>query len=174
MREIIYNHALTVADVKSLRTATAVSFHYATSDNSGYPDKPASFIKASYEKTHERGGFSKWEHYVPAGHRASIYGEEYGYGLAELESAFEMISSAQLDPVWQTIASLLRAGDVLALHWVAGGKTNQYHKDAKLYGDELQLVVQRGKRILTFTVDTSCNPGNTARMCKPRRRKEAA
>ena len=69
---------------------------------------------------------------------------------------------------WETIASLLRAGDVLSLHWQRGAWNTERMENAtpKFYGDKLALLVTRGEKVLTFHVDTSICEDNTARMIR--------
>jgi hypothetical protein len=66
---------------------------------------------------------------------------------------------------WATLASLLKAGDRLALKWTADineGITRDYD----LHRDTLHLVITRGKRTLTFLVADRVSPEDSSRMIR--------
>lgn len=153
-------------DVAALRKAGQVSFHY-------HVDKGA-HICASKERGIGTTSESRWQVSIPVDNRATLYTEDGSSYRHELESAFEMVSSAQHHETWMTIARLIKANDTLKLHWIAGGKSNGNTKDRGLHADELVLIVERGGNLMHFIVDVSINPGNTARMVKIRPKKEEA
>lgn len=83
-------------------------------------------------------------------------------------NAFESISSAQYHDEWRTIASLLRVGDKLTLHWQRGAWNTQAmeHATPRFYGDVLSLIVDRGDKRLAFHVRMSVCENNSARMIR--------
>jgi hypothetical protein len=83
-------------------------------------------------------------------------------------NAFEMLHCAQSHDEWKTIASLLRAGDKLCLHWQRGGFTTESMENASphFYGDRLSLLVERGDKVLAFHIDTRICEDNSARMIR--------
>jgi hypothetical protein len=83
-------------------------------------------------------------------------------------SGFEMIHSAQFSEEWKTIASLLRVGDKLTLHWQRGAWTTEAMAEAspKFYGDSLSLIVDRPKASLSFLVTLHVGENNSARMIR--------
>jgi hypothetical protein len=83
-------------------------------------------------------------------------------------NAFEMVGN-YTDSCWRTIASMLRKGDRLMLHW----SRNCFGKDSDLavagfQMDRLTLCVARGSdQRLHFHIDDSVvRPGNSARMIR--------
>jgi len=165
---------LTRLDLRALQQADRVSFHrHAGQDtircHKEVPrDQRGPF--GDHEKTHDVG--------VTA--TVTIY---KGGGLAEWPrqdaDCFASMSASEYGTnVWHTVARMLRAGDVLALRWV-GSNGNGYIDNARtfvrgpssgepLYHDNLYLVARRGKKTLTFYLDDSICPNNTARMVRPK------
>jgi len=96
-------------------------------------------------------------------------------------TCFGYIGSAHFDRTWASVAQLLKAGDTLTLHWI--GDSNGYVRVAtfggnseveayhSLHMDKLELSIHRtqGKRpiVLTFTINVSICPMNSARMIQP-------
>jgi hypothetical protein len=87
---------------------------------------------------------------------------------SEAWNGFEMLHCAQSHDEWITIASLLRVGDKLTLHWQRGGWTTESMENAspKFYGDSLSLHVERGDKRLAFHVAMQVCEDNTARMIR--------
>ena len=83
----------------------------------------------------------------------------YGNGSTIIR-AFAMIHTPGFDREWLTVADLLRPGDTIQLDWM--GDTNGYTKCAEfagdadtpafkgLYLDQMQLVIQLGKKQMSF------------------------
>jgi hypothetical protein len=107
------------------------------------------------------------------------------YAPSEIKG-FELLQDAEgrdgscllhaYDNVWRTVAGLLKAGDALSVRFVADGRASGYLQNAEvvrghgagsaLYADALYLDVQRGARKLTFLLQVSVCPDNTARMVR--------
>jgi 3-keto-L-gulonate-6-phosphate decarboxylase len=116
----------------------------------------------------------EWTHILTVATKSTVYDNQNCSYRYKVDSAFEMIHSAKYCEVWQTVLAILRAGDVVSLHWLANAERNQYAEGASLHVDTLQLDVKRGKRVLSFAIAHSVNPGNTARMVKPTLKPEYA
>ena len=148
MEPVIYT--LTKADVKALKTSPAVVFR--TQDG-------ANTIEAKLSEDNR--------HIIPVYVKSSVYGREmetYKYHVSE---GFAMLMSCHYHETWMTIRDLLKAGDVLTLHWIAGGKTTNYLMNHHIVGDELQLIVERGKKKMHFVIENSVTPiTNSARLCR--------
>ncbi|MET0711084.1 MAG: hypothetical protein ABWZ30_01070 [Jiangellaceae bacterium] len=66
----------------------------------------------------------------------------------------------------QTIAGILRPGDVLSLFWAADNNT-EILRDAGLHSDSVNLIVRRGpEKQLVFRVGESVGRDNSARMIR--------
>lgn len=110
-----------------------------------------------------------WEqekkHVIEVSHICTLYGEPG----RELDNAFTMIHSAQWNPVYLSIAGLLRPDDSIKLEWI-GSNNNQYLDNANLYQDRLDLQIHRpmksGHKVMTFTIDNSICANNSARMIR--------
>jgi len=64
-----------------------------------------------------------------------------------------------------TVIKSLRAGDEIAFCFAPDHFTNGYVADAGLHADALLLRVNRANKYLTFELETSIGPDNSARMC---------
>ena len=152
--------------IAALRKADAISFHH-------YQGK--SYIAATkrVERTVAQPFADDVRIDIPCGWRLTNYDpNDSGLGGPAIEGdkfvAFDMIHTAQYeDGIWQTVASLLKPGDVLTLHWTRNGGTTQALNDAHMVGDRLRLVVERGDRKLRFQVGEYFGPAsNTSRMVR--------
>jgi len=115
---------------------------------------------------------------IPCRERLTIYRrngtERYGDSYPDV-TAFAYSIGGSYDLPWRTIVSLLRAGDEIELHWIAGnssGYLDAAHgkcadSEVEFHGlcrDELDLTVYRsGKQRYSFHVDTCVCPDNSAR-----------
>ena len=151
----------------ALRKADTISFHHADGK---------SLIRASKKhKPTGRDPFAPSETTVTVSCNAAITDYDRGgcWGTdayrddLKCYAAFAWYSHAQYaDCTWQTIATVLRAGDELTLYWQRGGLTNQGMRDAGFHGDALYVRVRRADKRLTFLIDTYCGHDNTARMVR--------
>lgn len=154
---------LTTDDVKALRKADKIVFGYVSGQSTilaskerktdGFDDPLRRIIYVDTSITdYERERRNEGSH-VPLSER------QY--------TCFESFSSAQYTEVWQTLAQILRAGDMVALHWIAANNTMTLDED-RLAHDELQLVVKREPNIKwTFNVEDRITPTHsTARMIR--------
>ena len=80
------------------------------------------------------------------------------------DSAFSMIGSAQFSESWRTIATMLRAGDEIRLEWLPDYHSNDYARMVGLHVDVVRLDVRRKDNRLTFDLNQSVCPDNSARM----------
>ncbi len=160
---------LSKVDVKALRQADSVSFHFTdgkhqivarkTIENPGpFDDKQKTYSidvlgdVVVYDKDGNRDRES------PATCYASVYQWKYDTS------------------VWKTIASILKHGDVITLEWFAGS-VNDYMREVRggvdvgpIHNDELYLIVRQvgknKKHPLKFLVETRVSPANSARMVR--------
>jgi hypothetical protein len=161
---------LDALQLAALRKADVVCFfHRLVPDATGETD----YIDASKRaKQSATDPFSHETHVIiPCDYRLSDYGrgdDKIPYKSPDKWHAFESVSSAQYSDEWRTIASLLRVGDKLTLHWQRGAFTTESHANATphFYGDGLSLIVARGEKSLAFHVHMSVCENNTARMIR--------
>lgn len=86
---------------------------------------------------------------------------------------FAMVNNSRYADIWPTLSTLLKPGDTLTLSWRRGAWNSEVVRQAGLHGDVLYLQIHRGKHTLTFFVDHSMGPDNTARMIRNVRPKKA-
>jgi hypothetical protein len=102
-------------------------------------------------------------HYIPCNVIVRVYGNGAGYGGTSPDTFNAYACPARSDML-MTLASFLKAGDVLALEWI-GSNNNEVMTKAGLVRDDLHVLVQRGERRFDFfMVSHSCEP--VARMVK--------
>lgn len=157
-------------DVKALRQADTVSFHFTRGAGSG-------IVARKRVKNPGPFGDREREHEVAAGaafNGAHESGDRVG---TENANCHAMVMSAQVDECWQTVAAFLKPGDVLRLNWYADAMTNGYLEGAAvrpghhaagqtLHADALYLRITRGERRFAFLIDVEICPSNTARMIR--------
>ncbi len=70
-----------------------------------------------------------------------------GWMLAESPQAvaYASVSTPSMHDAWQTIVSMLRAGDTLTLRWVADNNTG-YIRGANLHLDTMAVVIHRAEK----------------------------
>lgn len=155
---------LNKVDIQALRQADRISFHRHNGESSVVCTK----------EMRRAGPFEERErkHEIPCQDTIRAYnGPDGDYQDARAAQCFEMIHSAQVSETWRTIAGLVRAGDEIELEWIAND-ANGYLKSAtsegrQLYHDKLYLHIRRGgRRALSFYLDDSICPNNTARMIR--------
>jgi hypothetical protein len=160
---------LTNADVVALRKADQVVFRSrkgVSTIEAGLNTREPDIFTATEQRLFPSPGLgsSARERVLTIRGSISWYeGDTYRIGR-EHAAGFAMIHAAQYTSTWQTIVSLLRAGDVLGVHFKGDQGSNGYTKEAGLHADTLRLVVVRDKGDLVFNVDTRVTPSNTARM----------
>jgi len=148
--------ALTKIDVAAMKKADRIVFrHY----------RGESQIEAIKEAD-ERNPFEQVR-IVACSAKFVDYSDRKVFGPAlDTFTGFEMKMHPGYDEEWLTIVSLLREGDELTLVWKRDAGSCQNFKDAGLHGDSLSLAVKRGEKTLTFFIESSVCPDNTARMIK--------
>jgi hypothetical protein len=165
------NAPLTAADITALRTADYVSFHQY--------DGIGKIVANAHGRGEQRIYTAREQKLFPtASHLdrsrvmvvdSAMHGytsdDEY-FGGRKDGRAYASVSTPSMSDHWQTLVSLLRAGDVLTLRWSASNNTDN-HKSVGFHADELRVLVRRGDKVLTFLVDYSVGPYNSARMIQP-------
>lgn len=127
-------HPLTADELKALRKATGISFHYRDGK---------AFVGATIE--HDPGdGFGRREirREIPAQFKATIYERDLSSGRTEPTSCFWSLISARVTPEWATLKSMLRTDDELILHWT-GANNSEAVREAGFMVDEFRVEVRR-------------------------------
>ena len=168
---------LTAEDVKAIRAADTVAFriHEGRTTLEASLDRGWSEEPRIYTANQQRlfpmpdealGGLLR---VIDVAGSVRGYNDEGDRALYHFDTikAFEMIHSAKYSEVWQSIASLLRAGDKVRLVFDADGHSNQITKAKGLHVDTLYLEIMRpsGQR-LVFQVSSRTGYDNTARMIR--------
>ncbi len=172
-------HVLTRDDVTALRGADEVMFHYGPQTGSivraglrgeRSSGKPRVYSAAQQLRYPNTDTYSDDRHRdIPCG--ASMFGHghdtEPGWRAEDHPRAvaFEMFQNAAYNAAWRTIVELIKPGDALTLQWAADNNSDTVRK-AGLHVDELRLLVRRGDRTLTFHLQRSITPDNSARMIR--------
>lgn len=154
---------LTRQDLRALKHADSITLHYAAAEQ-------RSQVRAHLDRNHSSTGFDQ-THDIEAPSRVTWYVGDNSRQFPPSGRCFASIHWPQGSLETLTWLNLLREGDELELHWLAGN-TNQSTRDAGLEVDECWLVVKRPKtnRQMKFHIDTLvCPPDSTARMCNPYR-----
>lgn len=152
---------LTKLDIRAMRDADSVSFHYHAGE---------SHVSCS-KRVKDAGPFDERErrYDIICTSDVTVYRDDNREDR-HAAACFAMIHSSQYSEEWQTLVSCLKPGDVLSMRWVAADN-NGYLKSAageKLYHDRLYVKVKRDTRRLSFHVDDSVCPNNSARMVRER------
>lgn len=154
---------LTRDDITALRKADTISFVLSPA---------TSYIACSFNGA---DGKEQSRREINVEHHLATYDNEKGARkpLAEVAVCHYFMATSKNDELWQTIASVLRTGDCVSLLWLRSAMTNNYMREAGLFGDRLDLLVERknnkpGSRTkrLRFTLATQCCQDNTARMIR--------
>lgn len=138
--------SLTKMDIAALRQCDLVSFHHSRDGHS--------FINATKrcQKTEADPFARDMDYRVSCETYFTSYEPASRSYYRPTFIGFEMIYSYTHDNAWRTIANLLRADDLVILHWEHGSLSSETLRDAGLVGDELKLDVVRGKQKLTFNL----------------------
>ena len=80
-------------------------------------------------------------------------------------SAFAHLATYAESEMHALTELVLRPGDLLSLVWLEENN-NDNLRDVRFHRDECKLVVERGKHLARFSIDTSVGPDNTARMVR--------
>lgn len=156
---------LTAMDIKALKQADSVSFHYSRDDLDS-TGVGGSYIRASKEIRNNPFETSR-DYRIDVTSKFQTYSNHNGRGISkeEIKFAYEWFSHCKYDDVWFTFTQIIRVGDVVSLLWVTDNN-NQLVDEADLHCDSFKLVVQRGEKRLTFLMETSVSKDNTARMVR--------
>lgn len=155
--------SLTKNDVKAIRQADMVSFHRVGGENTLQLSK----------RVRDAGPFDDRERTHDIAVQATLRGYRGDDERPDMSGArcFAMIQTAQYCDRWQTVAKLVRTGDVLELEWTAND-SNGYLRAALSNGaalshDKMYLHICRdGRRALSFYLADSICPDNSARMIR--------
>jgi len=121
-------------DLKALRNADSVSFHYDRTDH---------YIVATRDRENTSTGFGEDVKIV-------VNGNTYSYvkGFSDIKSCFSWICSSRYAPHWFTITKQLRVNDEISLRWIVD--ESEWHKEKGLLIFDLRLRIARytkaGKR----------------------------
>jgi hypothetical protein len=166
MSETIMAMAIDKVRLAALRMADTVSFHRLRDGNC--------YIDATKKcKPTASDPFAPNERRVaiPCEARLTDYRKEGMSGIPNDPSptwvGFAWVSSAKYSPEWATVAHLLKAGDVLTLHWHASARDTQAIRDAGMACDYFTLEIKRGDVRLSFELDQYTGPAHrSTRMVK--------
>ncbi len=175
--EIAEKVVLCKEDLKAMRLADSVSFHY-------NGEAEGSKIHCS-KRVRDVGPYDDrekhWDVIVQSTFGTVSMCSDHG---KKPSSCFEMMFGTQFHQEWQTVVSCLKVGDELTLHWVADGQSTGYSKRCRItetndngesyspgmgmaiHADCLYLKVKRGEKRLSFLLDVSLCPDNSARMIR--------
>lgn len=174
------SYALTKCDLKALRQADRICFDH------GAPNPGEGVVRAV--KCGKAPFRQEATHSIPVRSSVFLHGADANAAYVHRGDAsdfcrcFVMVFSPCYDQEWQTVVSLLRAGDELSLRWI-GADNNGYVGRARvterdeschdaglgerLYHDRLYLKVRRaGKEKYSFYLADSACPNNSARMIR--------
>lgn len=167
---------LTSEDVKAIQKADKIVLrHYegvATIEaalDGGWGDTPRIYTAAEQRLYPAVGHLdNERARYITVTGSVSFYGEHASRRLDEKGSGFQMFSSAQYSNVWSTVASLMRAGDVIGLAFEGDGYTNDIVRKSGLHADTLYVHINRAglRKPLTILVSSTVGYDNSARMVK--------
>lgn len=168
MTTVANDHVLSACDLKALRQADSVSFHF-------------------YDGKGRITGHKRLRNPGPYAEREVCYDvaveSEFFNTRGAKPNSFAMFLSAKYSDIWRTVVRNLKKGDKLALVWCADHFTNGYLDSARvgptdrkgdphcgagmiLHADALYLKVVRGNLRLQFLLDVSVCVDNTARMIR--------
>lgn len=161
---------LTKTDLKALKTADDVYVgHFQGSGYLRCTKRRATLQPFSEDRRHD----------IPCSSTFRVYTGDGRYG--KVDERVECFAHPHGD-AWDTIVSLLRAGDELTLEWIADAWSNQYLRATgtpeRLHADTVKLTVKRpdkngeyrhrrcnaSRRV--FHLDTIICPDNSARMIR--------
>ena len=150
---------LTTDDIKALRQATSVTFHFTAvgqgDDGTTVTARRDTKDSVFGDSTAERRFDTEKAAFTLHGPQRSSRG-----GPAKAVCNF----NAEHNDLWNTVVADLRVGDKLTPLWVANNDT-EILKEAELHNDEFYLKVNRGDKTKTYWLDARITPdGSTAAM----------
>lgn len=150
-------HVITKADIAALRKADSIVFRHSEESHLNC------ILRASDSNPFEQS------HDIPC---ETLY-RDYSSGEMKLDLkdfvAFDMIHTAKYDAPFQTFASLVKEGDIIALYWLRGAGNTTGLGGQNFYCDRLNLQIRRADKRLDFHMCYWIGPDNTARMTRRRR-----
>jgi hypothetical protein len=145
--------ALTKQQIAALRTCDRFGFIYTRSKGEAYLDAVKDGTDAQPWEQRKR---------IPV---ANVRCESYQEGMRVARAWALLYNYPSSEDCTQTFLSCLRPGDVVTAHIVASNNTPLVTQ-AGLYLDYLYLQIRRGKKTLSFLVDVSVCPDNSARLAQ--------
>jgi hypothetical protein len=153
---------ITKLDVKALKDAHRVSFHFVDGKTT---------IRGS-KKTKKTGPYEEREKQYDIESESTFS----GIGGWKPHGCFAMLSTTH-DTEWQTVVSFIKTGDEISLHWTANSngyldnssvKEGHHAAGERLYRDELRLLIkrERSNKRYAFLIEVSICPDNSARMIR--------
>ncbi len=151
-------------DIKALQQCDTVSFHRIRTGS-----RMDNLIAAT-KRLKNNGPFDDRErkHTITCTATIRVFKNDDVFASSSQDATcFACIVTAQYCEEWQSIVSILKAGDTVSLEWV-GGDNNCYmnRQTEKLYHDRLFLCIKRKDKKMKFHVCNSICPNNTARMIR--------
>lgn len=151
---------ITKEHARLMNKAEVVSFHF---------HDEGAYMRLSSRNWAGDGGKMKWEVEIPCLNTVEVFGRDAGRVHEHpFNTAYASFLSARFEPSWITIASLIKAGDVLEFHWIVGNNSETLDEHG-LVRDELEMFVYRDNnhfKRLTFNVDVYVGKDNSARMVR--------
>ena len=166
-------YQLTSKDLRALRTASNVSFHYYPADENGYLDRDGDW-KAYIRASKDNPAFTS-DPFAPREiqHDIEVDAGIRGFAPKDVEwrACFDMIHGSPYHHAWMTMARCFKPGDNLFLDWAPdAGRTNVLDRESggELHADRLYIWARNPekKRDLCFFLRQSTCLDNTARMIR--------
>jgi len=171
---------LTKQDLKCLKNSDSICF-----DFNNDRKQEESQIRCNQTGSKTNTGFDQ-THYIKCESRFDIYVDKEGSNYQTISytkpvHCFGWVSSPKYDNVWQSILTNIKENDSIILDWkscsdgyikgcsctVKSDNGSYIARDERIYKDDLYITILKstGKR-LTFHLETSICPNNSARMIK--------
>lgn len=166
------DYKLDAGDVKALRTCESVAFDF---DNV-IENARVSQIRAMIDKNDKRP-FDDTRYIL-----VDSYLDVYPHDYAPKARACEVLLYSHHSEEWQTIAKMLKPGDIIRLEWVSNQPNNsginscygqaavctlKGYEGQALHFDDLGLKIIRNDKVYAaFNVKYSITPNNSASMIK--------
>jgi hypothetical protein len=157
---------LYIGDVQALRRADTVNFRSSLSGSwidagleSRSVAEPRIYTATEQRLFPDADAVDRRRHIVVAGDIAGFDDQQRWHDrYLPGATAFASINAAEFDEVWHSIATFLRVGDAIRMHWRADNMTDSLI-DPELHRDDLSIAVHRGRRRWLFLLDVQVRPG---------------
>jgi len=173
--------ALDKIALAALRLADSISFHHRHHDGHGRANCTSYILASKRNEPDERNPFAPRETNIVVPCEVEIRDYERqvdGFTMAHVPEAemkhytcFEMEHSPQYsESTWYTLARLMKVGDILRLEWTRGAFNSPRNNDRGVTGDELHMMIIRGKTRMRFMLDAKAFPADSNDPFRPVRR----